>query len=241
MKKIIKLILLLLLIVIILAILYFGITGFSMYRSAVSKISIEDKIEEIRSKENYVKMEDIPDYYWKAVVAVEDKRFFEHGAIDLISTATAIAVDFASKDFAMGGSTITQQLAKNLYFTQEKKLERKVAELFVASRLEKMYTKEEILEIYMNVIYYGDGYYGLYDASMGYFNKEPKDLTLYEATLLAGVPNAPSLYSLSKTNSYIYKRQNKIIECMVEVGYLTQEEADLLYNNVDDGGVKIYE
>ena len=241
MKKIIKLILLLLLIVIILAILYFGITGFSMYRSAVSKISIEDKIEEIRSKENYVKMEDIPDYYWKAVVAVEDKRFFEHGAIDLISTATAIAVDFVSKDFAMGGSTITQQLAKNLYFTQEKKLERKVAELFVASRLEKMYTKEEILEIYMNVIYYGDGYYGLYDASEGYFNKEPKDLTLYEATLLAGVPNAPSLYSLSKNNTYIYKRQNKIIECMVEVGYLTQEEADLLYNNVDDGGVKIYE
>ena len=241
MKRIFKTIFKLLLISIVLIVIYFVVTGWNMYISAVSKISIEDKINEIRSRDNYVKIEDIPDYYWKAVVAIEDKRFFDHGAIDIISTGTAIVVDFINKDFSMGGSTITQQLAKNLYFTQEKKIERKVAELFVANRLEKLYTKEEILEIYMNIIYYGDGYYGIYDASMGYFNKEPKDLTLYESTLIAGIPNAPSIYSLSKNNNYIYKRQDKIIKCMVEVGYLTEEEAKKIMNNESKETVSIYE
>ena len=103
---------------------------------------------------------------------------------------------------------------------------RKIAEVFVAEDLEKNYSKEEILEIYVNTIYFGDGYYGIYDASQGYYKKEPKDLTLYEATLLAGVPNAPSVYAPTINPDLAKSRQGKVIRSMVEYGYLTQEEAD---------------
>ncbi len=90
-----------------------------------------------------------------------------------------------------GGSTITQQLAKNLYFNQEKKLERKVAEVFMAFAIEDKYSKEEIMELYVNSIYFGNGYYSIYDAAMGYFQRTPGELTEDECTMLAGIPNAP--------------------------------------------------
>ncbi|MBR1883583.1 MAG: transglycosylase domain-containing protein [Clostridia bacterium] len=236
MKKLLGLIFKIILIILVIIIVYFTAVGYSMYRDALSKQSIDDKINEIMESEKYVKLDEIPDYYWQAVVAIEDKRFFDHGPIDMFATIKAIATDFVSKKFTTGGSTITQQLAKNLYFSQERKLERKIAELFVADKLEKMYSKEQILEIYINVIYYGDGYYGLYDASMGYFEKLPKDLTLYESTLLAGVPNAPSVYALSKNNSYIYVRQKEIVQCMVQQGYLSEEEAKYIYEENEQKG-----
>ena len=94
-----------------------------------------------------------------------------------------------------GASTITQQVGRNIYFTQEKSPIRKIAEIFVAFDLEKNYTKDEILELYINIIYFGNGYYGIYDASKGYFDKKPSELDFYESTYLAGLPNAPSMYS----------------------------------------------
>lgn len=122
------------------------------------------------------------------------------------------------------GSTITQQIAKNEYFTQEKELYRKAAELFVARDIEKNYKKDEILEIYYNTNYYGSGYYGIYEASMGYYEKAPIDLTDYEATLLAGVPNAPSVYSPKVNLNLAERRQDKVLEKMVKAGYLTETE-----------------
>ena len=128
----------------------------------------------------------------------------------------------------MGGSTITQQVAKNMYFTQEKKLTRKVAELFMAVELEKRYSKDEIFELYVNNIFYGSGYYCVYDASMGYYGVTPDKLTDEQATILAGVPNAPSVYSPDNNTHLTAERQNQVLMSMVKYGYLTEEEADAI-------------
>jgi membrane peptidoglycan carboxypeptidase len=118
-----------------------------------------------------------------------------------------------------------------LYFTQEQRFSRKIAELFVAFDLEKNYSKEEILELYCNMIYYGDGYYGIREASLGYFNKEPKDLTLAEASLLAGLPNAPSLYSPTKNLELAHKRQSAVLTQMLKYEYITEEQKTEIENN----------
>lgn len=169
--------------------------GYFMYQAALKECSLADKIESIRARDNYTTLEKLPEMYLNAVIAVEDHRFYDHGPIDIISIGRAIWVNLTSLSLAEGGSSITQQLAKNIYFTQEKKLERKVAEAFMAFALEKQYEKDEILELYVNTIYFGSGYYNVYDASMGYFGKAPAEMTDYESTLLAGLPNAPSVYS----------------------------------------------
>lgn len=132
-----------------------------------------------------------------------------------------------------GGSTITQQVANNLYFIEEdvNPILRKVAEIFVAFDLEKQYSKNEILELYINTIYFGDGYYGVKEACNGYLNKDPKDMTLYDATMLAGIPNAPSVYAPTVNPDLTRSRQEKVIQSMVKYGYLSQEEADKLILN----------
>ena len=128
-----------------------------------------------------------------------------------------------------GGSTITQQVAKNLYFiTEDDFISRKIAEIFVAFDLENNYSKDDILEFYINTIYFGDGYYGIKEASNGYYKKDPKDLNLYESTLLAGVPNAPSVYAPTVNPDLAKSRQGKVIRSMIEYGYLTEEEANKL-------------
>ena len=107
---------------------------------------------------------------------------------------------------------------------------RKVAEIFVAIDLEKNYSKDEILEFYINTIYFGEGYYGIKEASTGYYKKEPKDMNLDEATMLAGVPNAPSVYAPTINPTLAKSRQGKVLRSMVEYGYLSQEEADKVLN-----------
>ena len=131
-----------------------------------------------------------------AVIAVEDRRFYEHGAIDPIALARAIYSNIKAKELREGGSTITQQLAKNIYFTQEKSALRKIAEIFMAYDLEKNLNKDTILELYLNTSYFGDGYYCVAEASRGYYKKEPKNMNRNEASMLAGIPNAPSASSL---------------------------------------------
>ena len=129
------------------------------------------------------------------------------------------------------GSTITQQVAKNLYFIGESNfIYRKIAEAFVSFDLEKKYSKDDILEVYINTIYFGEGYYGIKQAAKGYYNKEPKDLSLYEATMLAGVPNAPSVYAPTVNPDLAKSRQEKVLRSMIESEFLTQEEADKITN-----------
>lgn len=203
------------------------INGKKLYDESISKISIEDKVSEIRSDANFVSINNVPDYYKNAIVAVEDHRYYNHGAIDIIAIGRAIVSNIKQKDFKEGGSTITQQTAKNLYFiTEDDAVSRKVAEILVAYDLEKLYSKDEILELYFNTIYFGDGYYGIKEACNGYLGKEPKDMTLSNATMLAGVPNAPSVYAPTVNPDLTISRQKKVISAMVEYGYLSSQEAE---------------
>lgn len=224
--KFVRRALLFLLIVILILLLYLVFNGYLLYKEAIDEQSLEDRIMEIQSDEHFVHYYDVPEYYLEAVVSIEDHRFYSHGGIDIISIGRALITNIKSMSLVEGGSSITQQVAKNLCFTQEKTLYRKIAELFVVYHLEKNYSKEEILELYINNIYFGDGYYNIYDASMGYFNKVPADLTLYEATLLAGVPNAPSVYAPTANLELSEERQSQVLDAMVEYGYITQDEAD---------------
>ena len=168
---------------------------------------------------------ELPETYVDAVLSVEDHRFYGHIGIDPIAITRAVINDIRAGAFVEGGSTITQQLAKNLYFTQEKKMERKAAEVFMAFALEKEYSKNEILELYVNTIYFGNGYYCIKDASEGYFGKAPEDMDDYESTLLAGVPNAPSKYAPTVNPALAAKRQEQVLERLVECGLFTEKRA----------------
>ena len=201
--------------------------GYDRYQQALADRPLNEVLEELQSKDNYTQYEDVPEIYYKALVAVEDRRFYKHNGFDIIGTTRAIYNDIKANELLEGGSTISQQLAKNLYFPKDNTLQRKIAEIFMAMKIEREYEKEDVLEFYVNGIYYGSGYYSIYDASIGYFDKEPKDMTDYECTLLAGIPNAPSVYSLDVNPDLAKKRQKKVVSCMVECGYISDETSIL--------------
>lgn len=226
MKKVIGKIL----IVIFIVLLSFGLiiagTGYNMYKEAIDKTPLDEKVAQIKEKDNYTTLDEMPDIYKKAVVAVEDHRFYTHGGIDIIAIGRAIWNDIKAMSFVEGGSTITQQLAKNIYFTQEKELTRKVAEVFMAFKIEDKYNKNEILELYLNTSYFGDGYETVKEASRGYFGKEPLELTDYEAVMLAGIPNAPSVYAPTVNLDLAKQRTKQVIDAMVKYDVITQDEAN---------------
>ena len=206
--------------------------GYEAYRKAVGEVSLEDKVSSIRQKYSFTEFEELPQIYVQAVMAVEDKRFQRHLGVDPIAICRAVRNDILAGRFVEGGSTITQQLAKNMYFGQDKDLTRKVAEVFVAMELERDYSKEEIFELYVNAIYFGDGYYDVASASRGYFGKEPEEMSDYECTLLAGIPNAPSVYAPTKNPELAAKRQLKVLERMEVCGYFSTEEAETVAETV---------
>lgn len=212
---------------------YVGYQGYIKYEDALDKISLEQKVAEIKSSPSYTEIEKLPDTYLDAVVAVEDKRFYKHPGIDVISICRAIKNDIQAGKLLEGGSTITQQLAKNLYFNQERSAVRKMAEAFMAFALEEKYSKEEILELYVNSIYFGDGYYCIADASMGYYGKEAKDMSDYESTMLAGVPNAPSVYAPTVNPELARLRQEKVLICMVKEKYITSEQKQKILSQAE--------
>ena len=202
--------------------------GYDKYQKALEELPLDIAVDEIRNEKNYTYITDLPDIYKKAVVAVEDRRFYYHNGFDIIGTGRAIITDIKTKSLAEGGSTITQQLAKNMYFPADSTPQRKIAEIFMAFNMEREYSKDEILELYFNVIYYGSGYYNIHDAAIGYFGKLPKDMSDYESTLLAGIPNAPSVYS--KNSALAESRQKKVLKSMVDCGYLSKEESEKILN-----------
>jgi len=233
MKKLFKFIFKLIATVLVIAVLfvvalggYLGVVGYKEYKKAINECPVEVKINELTTMENYVKIDEIPEIYKDAVISVEDHNFYDHGAISIVSTVRAIFINLKNREYTEGGSTITQQVAKNLYFSQEKKLKRKAAEMFMAIELEKRYEKDEIFEFYINNIYYGSGYYNIYDASMGYYGVTPDKLSDYQATQLAGVPNAPSVYSPDNNTPLTAQRQKKVLDSIVKYGYLDRESAD---------------
>lgn len=206
------------------------LAGYNMYKDALENMSVEDKIQEIKSRDNYVEISKLPQMYLNAVIAVEDHRFYLHGGIDIIAITRAIVNDIKAMSFIEGGSTITQQLAKNVYFTQEKKLERKIAEVFMAFEIEKYCNKDEILELYLNTSYFGEGCYTAKEASNMYFNKNPEDMTDYECIMLAGIPNAPSVYAPTKNLELAKQRQRQVIDKMIRYNFLTQTQSEEILN-----------
>lgn len=223
--KFIKKLIIAIIVLIVVACSIVFLIGQSYYSKALKEKPLLTRIEEITSKENFVKFEDMSSYYRNAVISVEDHRFYDHGPVDFIAIARALFTNIKNGELQEGGSTITQQVAKNVVFSQEQSWVRKVGEIFAAYDLEKNYTKKEIFELYVNTAYFGDGYYGIYDASYGYYNKSPKDLNLDEASMLAGVPNAPSVYAPTVNPDLAKKRQYHVLNTMLEYGYITKDES----------------
>lgn len=175
---------------------------------------------------NYVKLQDIPESMQQAVVAVEDRKFYNHWGFDMEGIFRASLVNLQYGQVKEGASTITQQLVKNLFLSQEQTMGRKAEEFVLAMDMELNYSKDEILELYLNTIYFGSGYYGIKEASEGYFGKEPAMLALPEAAMLAGIPNAPSLYSPYVDFMLAKKRQFIVLDAMTAAGYLRESVAD---------------
>ncbi len=233
MRKFLKRLIILIILIIIAIIGVFTYQGYSLYKEAINEMSIEDKVNEIKSGvTEYIEYKELPEDYINAVIAVEDRRFFSHNGVDAISITRAILKDIQTMSLAEGGSTITQQLAKNVYFTQRKEFTRKIAEIFMAFEFEKNCSKEEIFELYVNTIYFGDGYYCVYDAAKGYFDKIPKDMNLYESTLLAGIPNAPSVYSPSVNPELSKQRQAQVLYKMLKYNFISQDQANKILNEM---------
>ncbi len=172
-----------------------------------------------------VPLEKISPFMRQAVVAVEDERFYRHYGVDLRSLARAVVTNVVTGRLAQGASTITQQTARNLYLTQQKTFGRKIQEAVIAVELERKYTKNEILELYLNLIYFGHGAYGVEAAAQTYFNKPAADLTLAESALLTGVLKGPGIYSPFNNRQAALDRRSVVLERMVATGAITADEA----------------
>ena len=165
----------------------------------------------------------IPDHTQKAFIAIEDNRFYDHLGIDFRGTARAVVSTLSGRE-VQGGSTITQQLAKNAFLTQERTITRKIKEAFLARELEKRYTKDEILEMYLNHIYFGQGAYGVESAARYYFNKEAKDLNIAESATLAAIPKSPNYFNPFENPKASKDRQEIVIDQMVKYGFITEAQ-----------------
>lgn len=169
--------------------------GYKLYKAAIKETTIAEKVAEIKRSVNYVDLDDISDYFKDEIITSEDKRFRFHFGIDPLAIVRAIKNDLLAGSFVEGGSTITQQLAKNMYFDFDKNFERKVAEVFVAFHLEKDYTKDEILEMYLNCIYFGENCYGIKEAANHYYGAVPDNMSKAQADSLVITIKCPNLYN----------------------------------------------
>ena len=223
-----------LLIIISLALGVLTFMGYNEYRSALAAQDLQEKIDEIQNQPNYTSIDDISPVYLDAVIAVEDHDFYHHKGVDIESIGRAVLTNLKEGALIEGGSTITQQLAKNLYFSQEKDFVRKIAELFMTFKMEKTYSKDEILEFYVNSIYFGDGYYGIGEASQGYFGISPAALNDEQSIVLAGIPNAPSVYSLSNNPELAKQRAYQVLGQMVKYDFIDKYRINELQSKIDE-------
>lgn len=174
----------------------------------------------------FVPINKIPNDLKYATVAIEDSRFYKHIGVDFVGVGRAIYQNLRHGRMAQGGSTLTQQLARNIYLTREKKLSRKLQEMVLAYQLERNYSKEQILELYLNQVYYGSKAYGVETAAKVYFGKDVKDLTLAECALIAGLPQRPTEFSPYKNMKSAVTRRNIVLRRMCELGYITSDQRD---------------
>lgn len=186
----------------------------------ISRLYIENRV--------WVPLRDIPETLQNAVIAIEDHNFRQHHGVNFTAMLRALLVDLREGRIVQGGSTITQQLAKNAFLTQERTFTRKIQEFIYAIQLERAYTKDQILELYLNEVYFfpGQAVYGVEAASQGYFGKHVRDLNLAESALLAGLIRNSQLYSPTKNPEAARARRATVLSRMVELGYISQEQAD---------------
>ena len=206
------------------------------FRASETSIVYNNKGKEIAKLKGekdsyYLPIDNLPEYAKQAVIVTEDKKFYSHNGIDFKGIVRAFwALVKNNGEKTQGASTITQQLARVVFLSTEKTYERKIKEIFIALELEKKYTKDQILEFYLNSIYYMNGYYGLEAASRGYFNKSCNELSLGQIAFLSAIPNNPTLYDPLKNFDNTVKRKNRILDQMLEDKVITQVEYDEAYN-----------
>lgn len=205
---------------------FFAVKGAVMWNDAKAAKPLDTTVAELQAADSFARVSELPQFYIDAVISVEDRKFRTHNGINLKSIARALLYDVKTLSFDQGGSTITQQLAKNIWFTQEKRIERKFAEVFAAFDLEKVLSKDEIFELYVNTIYFGSGYYGVTDAAEGYFGKAPSELSEYECAMLAGLPNAPSAYSPDESPELAGQRLRLVLDSMEDCGVISETKAE---------------
>lgn len=210
-----------------------GIDALKDYRPSISSRVYDDRNELVDEffleDRKLVKLAEVPKVVIQAFVAAEDSRFFEHKGFDLLSIFRAVFKNIGAGHIIQGGSTITQQVAKMMYLSPEKKYARKFKEAILAYKIDKYLNKNEILNLYLNQIYLGHGTYGIESASLGYFGKSARDLKLHEAALLAGMPKAPSNYSPFLHYDKAKQRQYYVLERMMKDGYISEEEMKTAY------------
>ncbi|GAA9657783.1 penicillin-binding protein 1A [Helicobacter pylori] len=207
------------------------------YRPSVASQILDRKgrlIANIYDKEFrfYARFEEIPPRFIESLLAVEDTLFFEHGGINLDAIMRAMIKNAKSGRYTEGGSTLTQQLVKNMVLTREKTLTRKLKEAIISLRIEKVLSKEEILERYLNQTFFGHGYYGVKTASLGYFKKPLDKLTLKEITMLVALPRAPSFYDPTKNLEFSLSRANDILRRLYSLGWISSNELKGALNEV---------
>ena len=217
------------------------ILGLYVYAFITPKVIINEKDSIIlldkdgnnifnKNYNNYVSLNEINDNVKKAIISIEDKNFYSHNGFDVLRILKALFINIKSKSIEQGASTISQQYVKNLYLTFDKTWKRKIEEALLTIKIETHYTKDEILEGYLNTIDFGAGNYGIKEASNYYFNKEPIDLTIEEATLLVGIPKSPSYYNPITNYENAKKRQYDVLNSMYKNKIINKEDIDEIYN-----------
>lgn len=179
---------------------YYGYLGYQIYQDKIQEQSLSERVNQLKSKEDYVTLDQISPIYKEAVLESEDRRFYKHGPVDYYGLARAMFINITTFSFKEGGSTITQQLDKNLCLSFKKDLSRKFAEVFIAKDLEDHYSKDEILEMYLNITYLGEGNYGIQAASQYYYHIDAIDLNKQQCDILVKTLKRPSVYNPSKVN-----------------------------------------
>ncbi|MBR2769830.1 MAG: penicillin-binding protein [Solobacterium sp.] len=201
--------------------------GWLRYRKVIEEKPLKQAVEEARASQAYAPYETIDRDFVNAVVAVEDKRFFTRSGFDYVALIRAMLNNFKYGKALEGGSTIPQQTAKNLYFVghgRSRGIPEKVAEVYLMYDMEEHYTKQDILAVYASLNYYGDGFWGLKNASLGYYDTPCSSLTAAEAAVLAGIINAPSAYQLSTGFDLAVSRERRVLSNMLREGYLSESE-----------------
>jgi membrane peptidoglycan carboxypeptidase len=185
---------------------------------------VEETVNTMRSDPGWLSLQKIPDHTRKALLAIEDHDFYKHGALDITGIARAAFANLKAGEVQQGGSTLTQQMVKNVFLSSEQTFARKAEEAVLATWVERKYSKDEVLEMYFNSTYFGAGAYGLRDAARKYFGKDPALLTIPESAMLAAMPYAPSALNPYENPSGCAKRVRLVLKEMLRYGYIGNTE-----------------